>query len=112
MMQSDISRRRLMKSVFLAGTALPALGWIGKTAHASEVTPLDPSDPVAKAFAFATDASKVDPAANPGFKPGQHCAICAQFQGKPTDAAAGCNIFAGHSVPAGGWCKVWGQRSS
>jgi hypothetical protein len=57
------------------------------------------------------DASKVDASANPTFKTGQHCAFCAQFEGKPTGATAGCNIFAAHSVPAGGWCKIWAQRS-
>ena len=32
------------------------------------------------------------------------------YQGKASDATAGCNIFAGHSVPAAGWCKVWAQK--
>jgi len=111
-MNRDISRRKLMKSVFLAGTAVPALGLIAKHAHAADATPLDPTDPIAKSFGFVVDASKVDPGTNPGFKPGQHCAICAQFQGKPTDASAGCNIFAGRSVPAEGWCRIWVQRSN
>jgi len=111
-MQPEISRRDLMKSAFLRGAALPALGLIGADALAADPTPLDANDPTAKALAFVTDASKVDTGANPGFKPGQRCASCVQYQGKQTDAAAGCKIFAGRSVPADGWCKVWAQRSS
>lgn len=109
-MYHGISRRELMKSVLLASAFAPALGLIGKNAWAADLTPLDPSDPAAKALGFVTDASTVDAGANPTFKAGQHCAACAQYQGKPTDATAGCTIFAGHSVPAGGWCKAWVQR--
>jgi hypothetical protein len=71
---------------------------------------LDVGDPTAKALGFLTDATKVDAASNPTFKAGQKCATCAQYQGKASDATAGCNIFAGHSVPAAGWCKVWAQK--
>ncbi len=109
-MQHEISRRDLMKGALLASALVPALGLIGKNSQAAGLTPLDPNDPAAKALSFVTDASKVDASANPTFKAGQSCATCAQYQGKPTDATAGCNIFAGHSVPAGGWCKVWVPR--
>ena len=109
-MNHGISRRDLMKSALVAGALAPALGLIAKSTWAADLTPLDPNDPTAKALGFVTDASKVDASANPTFKAGQHCAACAQFQGKPTDATAGCTIFAGHSVPAGGWCKAWVQR--
>ena len=108
-MRQRMSRRDLMKGA-LAGALVPVLGLIGKGARAADLTPLDPNDPAAKALGFVTDASKVDASANPTFKAGQHCASCAQFQGKPTDATAACTIFAGHSVPAGGWCKAWVQR--
>jgi len=57
------------------------------------------------------DATKVVAAANPTYKPTQKCANCAQFQGKPGDATGGCNIFAGKSVPQGGWCMVWVQKT-
>jgi hypothetical protein len=71
---------------------------------------LDPNDPTAKALAFVNDATKVDASANPTFKAGQKCSTCAQYQGKASDPTAACNIFAGHSVPAGGWCKVWAAK--
>jgi len=106
----EISRRALMKGAIAAGTLIPALGLVHTRAWAAELTPLDANDPTAKALHFVTDASKVDASATPNFKPGQRCANCAQYQGKPTDATAGCTIFAGHSVPAAGWCQVWSQR--
>ncbi|MBX5462512.1 MAG: high-potential iron-sulfur protein [Steroidobacteraceae bacterium] len=109
-MRYAISRRDLMKRALVAGTLAPALGLVGKNLRAAELTPLDPNDPAAKSLGFVTDASKVDAKANSTFKPGQHCGTCLQYQGKPSDATAACTIFAGHSVPAKGWCKVWAQR--
>jgi hypothetical protein len=110
-MENEISRRQLMKSGLLAAGALaPVMVLVGNSARAAELTPLDPKDPTASALHFTNDATKVDAKANPTYKAGQHCGTCAQFQGKPTDAKAGCNIFAGHSVPMGGWCQVWAQR--
>lgn len=109
-MQHKISRRAIVKRGLLAGALVPAMGLIGNAAGAAGLAPLDPSDPTAKALGFVTDATKVDASANPTFKANQKCGTCAQFQGKAGDATAGCNIFAGHSVPQGGWCKVWAQK--
>ena len=109
-MQHDISRRRLIRNALLASALGPALGLIARQPMAADMTPLDTNDPSAKALGFVADASKVDAAANPTFKPGQRCATCMQYQGKPTDATAGCTIFPKRSVPAEGWCKVWTQR--
>ncbi len=109
-MQRKISRRAMVKGGLIAGALVPTIGLIGNTACAAGLTPLDPNDPTAKALGFVTDASKVSASANPTFKPNQKCDTCAQYQGKAGDPTAGCNIFAGHSVPAGGWCKVWAQK--
>jgi High potential iron-sulfur protein len=108
-MHHRISRRALVKSGLLAGALVPAIGLIGTDADAA-MTPLDPNDPTAKALGFVTDATKVDAKADPTYKPNQKCSTCAQYQGKPGDASGGCNIFAGHTVPSGGWCKVWAQK--
>jgi hypothetical protein len=56
------------------------------------------------------DAAKVDVKSNPTFKPGQHCAVCVQFQGKATDKQGPCNLFPGKQVLATGWCRVWAQK--
>jgi hypothetical protein len=109
-MQNKISRRALVKGGLVAGALVPAFGFLANTASAAGLPPLDASDPTAKALGFVTDSTKVDATANPTHKPTQKCGTCAQFQGKPGDATGGCNIFAGHSVPQGGWCKVWAQK--
>jgi len=109
-MQSKISRRMVVKSALIGGALMPALNLLAGSAAAADLTPLDPNDPTAKALGFVTDSTKVDASVNPTHKPTQRCGTCAQFQGKAGDARGGCNIFTGHSVPQGGWCKVWAQK--
>ena len=109
-MQSKISRRSLIKGGLIAGAFVPAMTLMANSAAAAALPPLDPKDPTAQALGFIADATKVDAAANPTYKPTQKCSTCAQFLGKATDATGGCNIFAGKSVPAAGWCKVWAQK--
>ncbi len=109
-MQRKISRRAIVKTGFIAGALLPAIGLMSRTASAAALPPLDPNDPTAKALGFVNDAGKVDSKTHPTFKSGQKCGTCAQFQGQASDATAACTIFAGKSVPAGGWCQVWAQK--
>ena len=109
-MQNKISRRAIVKGGLIAGAFIPAMGFMSVSAAAAGLPPLDPKDPTAQALGFVPDASKVDAAANPTFKPTQKCGTCAQYQGKAGDVSAGCNIFAGKSVPQNGWCKVWAQK--
>jgi high potential iron-sulfur protein len=109
-MQRKFSRRSVVKSGLIAGAMLPAAGLVFRSAEAAALPPLDPSDPTAKALGFVNDSSKVDTKTYPTFKPAQKCSTCAQFQGKAGDATAACTIFAGKSVPQGGWCQVWAQK--
>jgi hypothetical protein len=109
-MQSKFSRRAIVKSGLIVGAFIPAMGLMSRSADAAALPPLDPKDPTAQALGFVPDATKVDTASNPTFKPNQKCGTCVQFQGKAGDASGGCNIFAGKSVPAGGWCKTWSQK--
>jgi len=109
-MNKYLTRRDIVKSGLVAGALVPTFGLIGNAMGASALPMLDPKDPTASALGFVTDATKVSATANPTYKPGQKCGVCAQFQGKASDASGGCNIFAGHSVPSTGWCKVWAQK--
>ena len=109
-MQRKISRRAIVKGGLIAGAFIPAIGLMANTADAAGLPALDPKDPTAVGLGFVTDATKVDAAANATYKPAQKCSNCAQYQGKAGDATAGCNIFPGKSVPAGGWCKAWAQK--
>ena len=110
LMTDTISRRQAAKLALCCGALAPLLHLFANTASAADMPLLEPSDPQAKALGFVTDTSKLDAAAYPTYKPGQKCSSCVQYQGKQSDATAGCNIFAGHAVPASGWCSVWTQR--
>jgi High potential iron-sulfur protein len=108
-MSRAIVRRDFLKCALASAVAVPALSAVG--AWAAGLTPLDPTDPTAQSLGFVADSSKVTASANPSFRPGQHCGVCAQYQGAPSDTRAGCSIYPGHSVPAKGWCKAFSQHS-
>jgi hypothetical protein len=110
MMQFRLSRRTLLAGSLALSAATPILGLWSDAAKAAPPPTLDPNDPTAKALGFVNDGKSVDAAANPTFKPTQKRATCAQYQGKASDPVAPCAIFAGKSVPAAGWCKVWALK--
>jgi hypothetical protein len=103
-----IVRRDFLKCALASAVVIPVLG--GADAWATELSPLNPTDTTAQALGFVPDASKVNASANSTFKSGQHCGVCLQYQGKQSDATAGCSIYPGHSVPSGGWCSAFVQR--
>ncbi len=105
-MKETLSRRMLVSGAFYAAALIPALGMIGPAEAAASLPPLDPNDPMAKNFSYATNSAKVDAAANPTHKADQTCASCAQF----VAATSGCNIFPGKSVQKNGWCKAWVKK--
>ena len=110
-MQRKVTRRAVVKGGLLLSAIVPALGLTANAgAAAADLPPLDPKAPAAVTLGFVDDVSAVDGAANPTYAPGQKCANCEQFQGKPKDARGGCVLFSGKSVPAAGWCKVWRQK--
>jgi|HubBroStandDraft_2_1064218.scaffolds.fasta_scaffold901995_1 hypothetical protein len=104
-----ISRRHLIQKVLATGALIPALNCVAFGSQAQGLTPLDTKDSAASALGFVTDASNAG--SNPLYKKGQHCASCAHYLGQISDAVAGCNIYAGRSVPANGWCAGWSERS-
>lgn len=69
------------------------------------------TDPQAVALNYKADATKVDKAKNPKYAAGQNCANCALYQGKPTDPAAACPLFAGKQVAAKAWCSAWAKKA-
>ncbi|HMD73728.1 MAG TPA: high-potential iron-sulfur protein [Steroidobacteraceae bacterium] len=105
-MKETFSRRTLVSGAFYAAALIPALGVIGSATAAPALPQLDPNDAMAKNFAYATDTTKVDAAANPGHKPDQTCVTCSQY----IAATGGCNIFPGKSVQKNGWCKAWVKK--
>jgi hypothetical protein len=105
MNEPKISRRRLLKGALAGFAAVPAATLVAGSAAAAE--PLLETDQTAKSLAYVTDASKVNAKANPTYKPGQTCANCLQYSGKPNATEGPCTIFPNKTVKAAGWCKVW-----
>jgi hypothetical protein len=107
---NPISRRDALKQFALicgaAGALAPML-----PAQAMEMPHLSADDPQAKALGYADDSSKVDAKKYSTFAAGQKCSTCMQSKGNPGDAYLSCNIFAGKSVNANGWCQVWVKKA-
>jgi hypothetical protein len=104
MTDEKLSRRQLLQTAIAGIAAVPAATLLARSAQAEM---LSETDATAKSLGYVADAKRVDPKANPNFKPGQNCANCMQFTGKAGAAAGPCNIFPGKDVAAAGWCKVW-----
>lgn len=95
-------RRTFLMTVALAGPA--------GLAQAQTPPMLGESEPAAQAQGYVADAKKVDRKKWPKYQPGQLCSNCALYQGKPSDAAAPCPLFAGKRVAGPGWCNAWVKR--
>jgi len=72
---------------------------------------VDEKDAQAAALGYVADAKRVDTKKYPKFAAGQNCTNCALYQGKPTDKAAGCPLFAGKQVAGAGWCSAWAKKA-
>jgi hypothetical protein len=72
---------------------------------------VDERDPQAQALGYVADASKVDTKKYSKFVSGQNCTICSLYQGKATDKAAACALFAGKLVAGPGWCSAWVKKA-
>lgn len=99
------NRRIFLSQIGALGTALISIQAHSQGAMVSE------SDPQAAALGYKADAAKVDKAKFPKFAAAQLCSNCALYQGKPTDASAGCPIFAGKQVAGKGWCSAWAKKA-
>lgn len=84
----------------------------GRAADAS-LPHLSESDPLAKSLGYEMNAKNVDKSKFPTYKAGERCGECRFFQGTPGQKSgfAGCQIFAGYSVNADGWCASFNARS-
>jgi len=71
---------------------------------------LTEDDPVAMALGYKEDASKVDAAKYPQYKPEQHCEGCALYTGKVGEAEGPCTVFQNKLVHAKGWCATYAPK--
>ena len=110
MSDQKFPRRTLLKGALLGVATVPVSALLSRTADAA-ATKVDPKEPQAVSLGYVADATKVDPKANPNYKPGQVCANCLQAPTyKPGMAEVPCNIFAQRLVDAKGWCKVYVKK--
>ena len=98
----------LQRRVFLMTVAASSAA-LGTLAHAQAM--VDEKDAQAAALGYVADAKRVDTKKYPKFVAGQNCTNCALYQGKPSDKAAGCPLFAGKQVAGPGWCSAWAKKA-
>jgi hypothetical protein len=103
---SQPMQRRVFLMTLATATASAAVTTL---AHAQAL--LDEKDAQAVALGYVADAKRVDSKKYPKFAAGQNCTNCALYQGKPTDKAAGCPLFAGKQVAGPGWCSAWAKKT-
>ena len=82
----------------------------GSAAQAQAQAKLDEKDPQALALGYVAEATKADTKKFPKYAAGQNCSNCALYQGKATDAAGLCPLFAGRQVAGKGWCSAWAKK--
>jgi len=105
MSKPSISRRDFLRNVALSVPAGAVV--VNGVAHAEALPNLAVDDPTAAALGYVEDATSVDTAKWPTFRPGSDCANCLQIQGTDGEAYRPCAIFPGKTVAAAGWCSVW-----
>lgn len=96
------SRRVLLMTLVTTGTGL--------CASVQAQTKLDEKDPQAAGLGYVADAKRADAKRFPKYAAGQLCNNCALYQGKASDAAALCPLFAGKQVAGKGWCSAWVKK--
>jgi hypothetical protein len=101
-MSSSIPRRVFMMALASGGAVLAGA--------ARAQTMADEKDPQSAALGYVADAKRVDAKKFPKYAAGQLCSNCALYQGKATDKAAACPLFAGKQVAGPGWCNAWAKK--
>ena len=105
---SNPSRRAFVIGAVAGSSALITASRV--SAQAAPV--LTEADPQAVALGYKADNTKVDKAKYPQHADGQMCGGCNFFQGKPTDAMAPCQLFAGKQVASKGWCSAYAKKAA
>ena len=102
------SRRQFIQIVPLAGAAALVAS---RTAGAADLPLVSEKDAQAMALGYVHDATKADKAKYKNYVAGEHCAVCALYQGKAGAANGPCPLFAGKHVAAAGWCSAFAKKA-
>jgi len=101
---SQTNRRVFLMQVAACGSVLTA------GAAKAQAAKVDEKDPQAVALGYVADTTKADKKKFPKHANDQKCNNCALYQGKATDAAAGCPLFGTKQVAGAGWCSAWAKK--
>ena len=101
------SRRQFIRGLSYTGVAM----LVGGQARAADAPMLDEKDPTAMQLGYVADATKANKVKYPNYKPGQDCATCQLYQGKPAAASGPCPLFTGKQVAAKGWCSAFVKKA-
>ena len=101
------SRRRFLKLAGGAVAAFAVLGSLPRRVWAALPHLTIENNATAKALNYVEDATK----AVAPHQPGQDCAACVHYQGKPGETYGPCAIFPGFDVHAKGWCAGFQAKS-
>ena len=102
---SNTNRRIFLMQLAAGSTVLAAAQ---AQAQAAKV---DEKDPQAVALGYVADTTKADSKKFPKHSNDQKCNNCALYQGKATDAYAGCPLFGVKQVAGPGWCSAWAKKA-
>jgi hypothetical protein len=108
----DNNRRRALKLTAGSVIAIPFGGMLAGTVVAENLPLIAEDDPQAVALQYVADATKAtrtDKGDTPGSE--QTCKNCQLATSTEGDQLP-CQLFAGKSVSAGGWCSAWAKRAS
>jgi hypothetical protein len=100
------SRREFIVQFTLGSAAIAAAQQVS-----AQPALLAETDVQAKALGYVALGTKTDKTKYPKYTAEQLCNNCALYQGKATDAAAGCPLFAGKQVAGKGWCSAWVKKA-
>ena len=102
---APLPRRVFLMTLAASGATITA------SVQAQAPVMVDEKDPQAVALGYVADAKRVDVKKYPKYAAGQVCANCSLYQGKATDKAAPCALFAGKQVAGPGWCTAWAKKA-
>ena len=101
-------REFIINCSFCATSAVLVVAATSASAQSAMVLETDAN---AVGLGYKAVATKVDKAKYPKYAAGQVCTNCALYQGKATDKAGGCPLFAGKQVAGSGWCSAWVKKA-
>lgn len=107
----DQERRRFCAALGTTVGAVCCVALFPKLAMAAELPHVPEDDATAKALGYKEDTTKVDDKKYPNHKPDQVCAKCTYYTGDAQAEYGPCQMFAGKSVHAKGWCQVYVKKA-